>query len=295
MAINVKDFATVEMLGAVATRTVAAIAPTFKSLSASGNTVSFFTSADGSGTAAATFDFPEEIFLDQAATSLVENFAWSAATYPNSTNPNLNGKTVLVLGVKGDKETNPTTKYSFVNLEKLIDTYTAADNSIAISGYTVAVKISAAANNAIELKSDGLHVDISGKVDKVAGKDLSTNDYTTAEKTKLAGVEDNAQVNVIETVKVDGTALTPSSKAVNIDLSGKVDKVANATAGNVPLLANDGSLTNSAIVGADILTKVSGATAGNVAIFASDGSIGDSGYKIATLAEVEAYLDTIFD
>lgn len=34
--------------------------------------------------------------------------------------------------------------------------------------------------------------DISGKVDKVAGKDLSTEDYTTAEKTKLSGVENGA-------------------------------------------------------------------------------------------------------
>lgn len=47
----------------------------------------------------------------------------------------------------------------------------------------------------------------------------------TAEKTKLSNIAANAQVNVIETVKVNGTALTPSSKAVNIDLSGKVDKV----------------------------------------------------------------------
>ena len=30
---------------------------------------------------------------------------------------------------------------------------------------------------------------LSGKVDKVSGKGLSTNDYTTAEKTKLAGLE----------------------------------------------------------------------------------------------------------
>ena len=35
------------------------------------------------------------------------------------------------------------------------------------------------------------HQDISGKVDKVAGKGLSTNDYTTAEKNKLASLPDN--------------------------------------------------------------------------------------------------------
>lgn len=66
---------------------------------------------------------------------------------------------------------------------------------------------------------------LANKVDKESGKGLSANDYTDAEKTKLSGIAANAQANVIESVEVDGTALTPSSKTVNIDLSGKVDKV----------------------------------------------------------------------
>ena len=37
---------------------------------------------------------------------------------------------------------------------------------------------------------------LNGKVDKVAGKDLSTNDYTDEEKNKLAGIEAGAEVNV---------------------------------------------------------------------------------------------------
>lgn len=37
---------------------------------------------------------------------------------------------------------------------------------------------------------------VSSKVDKVDGKGLSTNDYTNAEKTKLAGIESGAQKNV---------------------------------------------------------------------------------------------------
>ena len=37
---------------------------------------------------------------------------------------------------------------------------------------------------------------VSSKVDKVDGKELSTNDYTNAEKTKLAGIADGAQKNV---------------------------------------------------------------------------------------------------
>ena len=143
----------------------------FKSLAVDGNRVNFYNvpaaEVTTETTVAGYFDFPEEIFLDQAGTTVVENFAWSAATYPGSTNPNLDGKTVLVLAVKGDA-TTPTVKYSFVNLEKLVDIYTAADNTITINGYTVAVKISAVANNAITVNNDGLHVDISGKADKVA-------------------------------------------------------------------------------------------------------------------------------
>ncbi|MBR1645477.1 MAG: hypothetical protein IJ774_02020 [Selenomonadaceae bacterium] len=163
------------------------IATAFKSLSVSGNTVSFFGTTDATGTALATFDFPEEIFLDQAGTTLVENFAWSAETYPGSTNPNLDGKTVLVLAVKGDKETNPTVKYSFVNLEKLIDAYTAGDNSIDINGYSVTVKISQTAGNLISVESDGLHVDISGKADRVANATGGNTADVTAMITDVFG------------------------------------------------------------------------------------------------------------
>ena len=139
---------------------------TFKSAAIVGNKLNFYTSDDKSGTPADSIDIPEELFLDQTGTTLVDNFSWSALSYPNSTNPNLNGKTVLVLAVKGDAQT-PTVKYSFVDLSKLIDTYTAADNSINISGHSVAVKISATTGNALSLTNDGLFVDTSNKVDKV--------------------------------------------------------------------------------------------------------------------------------
>jgi hypothetical protein len=44
------------------------------------------------------------------------------------------------------------------------------------------------------------------KVDKVAGKGLSTKDFTSAEKTKLAGIEAGAQVNTVTGVKGDAEA-----------------------------------------------------------------------------------------
>lgn len=42
---------------------------------------------------------------------------------------------------------------------------------------------------------------LSQKVDKVSGKQLSTNDYTTAEKNKLAGIEAGAQKNTVTGIK----------------------------------------------------------------------------------------------
>lgn len=62
------------------------------------------------------------------------------------------------------------------------------------------------------------------KVDKETGKQLSTNDYTTAEKTKLTGIATGAEVNKIDAVKVNGTALGITDKAVNIDLSNYATK-----------------------------------------------------------------------
>lgn len=46
----------------------------------------------------------------------------------------------------------------------------------------------------VQGKADTTYVDIelAKKVDRVSGKQLSTNDYTTTEKNKLAGIADNA-------------------------------------------------------------------------------------------------------
>lgn len=53
-------------------------------------------------------------------------------------------------------------------------------------------------------------------VAKETGKGLSSNDYTTAEKTKLGNIETGAQANVIEGVQRNGTDLTPTNKKVNV-------------------------------------------------------------------------------
>ncbi|MBO7615071.1 MAG: hypothetical protein J6T15_05185 [Bacilli bacterium] len=80
----------------------------------------------------------------------------------------------------------------------------------------------------------------SGKVDKVSGKQLSTEDYTTSEKTKLEGIESGAEVNVVETIKVNSTALTPdANKAVNISVPTAVSQLTNDSKYQTQTQVND--------------------------------------------------------
>lgn len=66
------------------------------------------------------------------------------------------------------------------------------------------------------------------------GKGLSTEDFTSTLKSKLEGIASNAQVNVIESVKLNNTALSVSSKAVNIPIFGGANSSSNGTVGAVP-------------------------------------------------------------
>lgn len=68
-------------------------------------------------------------------------------------------------------------------------------------------------------KVTGLVDDLNSKVDKVAGKGLSANDFTNDLKTKLDGIEAGAQINVLESVKLNGQALPVSEKAVDIPIA----------------------------------------------------------------------------
>lgn len=121
-----------------------------------------------------SIDVPTEYFLDQTKTTFVQEFAWSEELYAGSTNPDLDGKPVWAMAVKGD---NNKVTYSFVNLEALVDTYTAKETSsvtLAIEANEISaeVRVSAEEGNLIEVKEDGLFVsvedtDISGKADKL--------------------------------------------------------------------------------------------------------------------------------
>lgn len=115
-------------------------------------------------------------------------------------------------------------------------------------------------------------------VAKESGKGLSTNDYTTAEKQKLAGIASNAEANVITAVKVNGTALTPSSKAVNIDLSGYAAKSHSHTKSDIGLsnVTNDAQVKRSEM-----------GTASGVATLGTDGKVPSS--------QLPSYVDDVLE
>ena len=219
---------------------VSNLANAFKSGQVIGNTVKLYTSTDKSGTAAFEFDFPAELFLDQTKTQFVPAFAFSTATYAGATHPNLDGKPVMVLAVKG--EDNEIT-YSFLDMAALVDTYKAKAGdgtaTVTVSGYEISVNvnISAEADNALVKKDDGLYVpkadvvDISGKTDKVdgatagnfAGLDANGNltdsgkaptDFSKVEASDTAGA-----------IKVDGTDVTVVAIATDAEVTEMLDEV----------------------------------------------------------------------
>lgn len=84
-------------------------------------------------------------------------------------------------------------------------------------------------------------------VSQESGKGLSTEDYTTSEKTKLGTVESGSQANVIEAVTVNGSAVTPVLKTVDVTVPTKTSDILNDS--GYQDSAQVQALINSAIAG----------------------------------------------
>ena len=213
MAYNVNQKATVGQLKALALRAKGAIDAAIEAL-------------------------PVELFLDTAKTVFVQTFAFNATTYPGATNPNMDGKPVLVLALKGVDNTAPTdtakqtTTYSFLNMETLVDTYTAKAGDSAkilnISGYEIEVKIDPSSANKLSVTNDGLMVDV-----RVSG---ATNGH-------VAGLD--ASGNLTDSGVVAADILT---------------KLSGATTGNILKITSTGTVEDAGIAAADIITTADIAT-----------------------------------
>lgn len=146
---------------------------------------------------------------------------------------------------------------------------------------------------------------LNNKVDKITGKGLSTNDYTTEEKNKLSGIAVGAQVNVIDEIKVNGVALTPDGKSVNVtvpttpsDIGAQEELVSgtNIKTINGQSLLGEGDLD---VAGADsVVDLTSDQTIGGTKTFEISPVVpektsapGNDGTAIATEAQVKVISD----
>lgn len=68
---------------------------------------------------------------------------------------------------------------------------------------------------------------LASKVDTVSGKGLSTNDYTTAEKTKLAGIAEGATKTTVDTALSTTSTNPVQNKVIAEALDNKADKGSN--------------------------------------------------------------------
>lgn len=109
-------------------------------------------------------------------------------------------------------------------------------------------------------------VDLSAYVEKEENARLMTN----AEGTKLAGIEEDAEANIIEIVKLNGEALTVTDKSVDIPVAGdSLGVVKSSTEENKVSVAENGEMTvNSVNVNKLIQTEnetliLNGGTAAN--------------------------------
>ena len=131
------------------------------------------------------------------------------------------------------------------------------------------------------------NVDLSGKVDKVSGKGLSTNDYTTTEKNKLAGIASGAEVNVQsdwnqtttsadDYIKNKPTLGAAAAKGVDSSISS------GSSSTNLPTSAAVASFVSSEIGGVDAMRfKGTIGTGGTVTALPSSHKQGDT-YRVIT-------------
>ena len=145
--------------------------------------------------------------------------------------------------------------------------------------YDIYAKIKGSSDSYTMELLDDTTVDLSGKVDKVVGKDLSTNDYTTAEKTKLAGIAEGAN----KYVHPSYTAKTSGLYKVTVDATGHVSAVAAVTKDDITALG---------IPGQD--TTYPEATTAKAGLMSAADKTKLDGMTIATDAEVTEMLTEVF-
>lgn len=109
----------------------------------------------------------------------------------------------------------------FTNGQQVEDILKKADADY--SKAEIDAKMASKANAADVYSKNDVDTALNGKVDKVSGKGLSTNDYTTADKEKLAGIEAQANKTVVDDTLDDSSTNPVQNKVIKAALDSKAD------------------------------------------------------------------------
>lgn len=149
--------------------------------------------------------------------------------------------TITQLGNKVDKVSGSSLVQDtlITKLTNLLNIQSVADGQLTVSpeGQLSVVSIA-------QSQVAGLTNALAGKVDVVAGKGLSTNDFTNELLQKLNGIEAGAEVNAIESISLNSVPIEISGKAVNIPIAtvGALGVVQSSAAENGVTVQPNGAM-----------------------------------------------------
>lgn len=127
--------------------------------------------------------------------------------------------TTYLTKAEAENKVDKKTGYSLIQDTLITKLNGLADIKSVSNEFTLSEKGQLNLTSVSQDKVTDLTTALNSKVDKVEGKGLSTNDFTNELKTKLDGIQAEAQTNVLESVKLNGQALPISKKAVDIPVA----------------------------------------------------------------------------
>lgn len=146
-------------------------------------------------------------------------------------------------------------------------------------------------NNGLVYYHSKIKALLADKVDKVSGKGLSTNDYTSTEKTKLSGIATGAEVNqnAFSNIAVGTTTIAADTKTDTLTLTAgnNITLTPNATNDSVTIAAtnttyDDATQSTHGLMSTTDKTKLDGIAEGATANVGTITGVSMNGTSIAT-------------
>lgn len=202
------------------------------------------------------FNFARDYYADLAALKTACGGNWgNYSSFPDHFITNVGG--TLYQYTSGNSVDTNTGKWRKLEFGVTNADFQTALNTVKDKALAAEEKAEAAGTQASKNAEDikVLSNNLANKVDKVTGKGLSTNDYTTAEKNKLAGIAEGANKTVVDSTfstestnpvenRVIKTALDEFSTTVETALDGKASTAVATTSANGLLSSTDKAKLN---------------------------------------------------